>query len=575
MDRLGKVLTAYGLDPTVRSPVGAGWEVAQRWKYLAEEHLFFFCAAVLLPPERMRLGMEPMTGPLAKKGRLYKGGPEVDLSFHQELCRFFDEEGDSAPLVHLEAPRDHFKTTLLVHGRTLRELCRRPSSTFLLVGATMQRQASPYLEVIRRQIEQNDILKCLWPHMRKGKPWSGLAATIGGRPFGVAQDSITATGEGGKITGIHVDRIICDDICVEGNTGTRLRAEKTIQWFRMAPPMVVETGQLELHGTRYKDYDVHGFLRHDDELNSMFNVLRRSWSVCYDDEGEGTLDFDNAHYLFPEEWNPDKCRARFAVMGLVNFSAQFLNDPLPPEAAVLQQDWIDAALYEDDKEPKVMSVYMAMDPSLGDGRDECAIYVVGIDAKGGIWLLHQECGKWTLRQQAERYLRIWAEFNPIAGVVECMGVGAPMEQMIREIAEQKEMYPYIEYIKWQVNKEARIHAVLQPVLEGKRLHIAKQLDNVQLLEQMVRFPKGAYDDRIDALTMAIDCAIRFGHQGRAPSLKPMRTDRKDRYRDIVEGNLNLSREELQSGKYFEAVDALEEQGRNTSRKGRGPSAFAW
>jgi hypothetical protein len=42
MDKLGKVLEAYGMDPSIRTPIGAGWEVAQRWKQLAEEHLYFF-----------------------------------------------------------------------------------------------------------------------------------------------------------------------------------------------------------------------------------------------------------------------------------------------------------------------------------------------------------------------------------------------------------------------------------------------------------------------------------------------------------------------------------------------------
>jgi len=74
---------------------------------------------------------------------------------------------------------------------------------------------------------------------------------------------------------------------------------------------------------------------------------------------------------------------------------------------------------------------------------------------------------------------------------------------------------------------------------------------------MVRFPKGTYDDEIDALTMACDCAIRYGYMGHEKVHTIVRDPLDDPVflRKIREGQINLSMEEIDSGLLHKAIFA--------------------
>jgi len=516
---------------------------------MGRQHLFFFCYAIL---GKQRLGLEPLVGPLARRGTLCSRGPEVDFSFHMEMCRFLDEEAWGAQLTHIEAPRDHFKTTIITVGRTLQLLARDPNTTFLLAGATMDRQAAPFLEACKYEIETNELLRGLYPHLRKGNPWSAKRFRVSGQK-GVREASVSAVGEGGSAASGHFGEIILDDLALEENTLTRARADKTNNWTTMLMPMVNAGGHILLYGTRYKDYDVHGFWER--EMPGQF--LRRSWSALYDDEGNPTLDVDGGNILFPEEWSRERLRERMESMGVLNFSAQYLNDPIPAELAVMKPEWIDLAWEEKAELPTVMTKYIGMDPSLGDGKDKCAIYVVGVDKEDNIHVLRRHVGRWTFAAQSDMFLTVLLEEEPAASIIESMGIGAAIEQLVQEKMEQRGVMSYVEYPRWQVNKEARIQAILQPLLESGRLKILDHLKGSTLVEEMVRFPKGTYDDEIDALTMACDCAIRYGYMGHEKVHTIVRDPLEDPVflRKIREGQINLSMEEIDSGLLHKAIFA--------------------
>ena len=546
MSRYRAVLEAYGFDGGIETPIGAPFDVVERWRVMAEQHLYFFVAAVLLPPNMVKLGMEPMEGALARRGRLYPGGPERDFSFHMEFCRFLDEEASQPGWVHFEAPRDHYKTTCCAYGKILQELCKDPAQTFLLAAATMDRQAGPFLNRCKAEIEGNEVIRTLWPHMGKGKPWSTRMATIRNRPHGVGSPSITAVGEGGSAASGHFDWVLADDLVLEENTQTRERAAKTINWTQMLPPMVNQ--HFWFYGTRYKDYDAHGYWQ--EEMKDEF--LYRSWSALYDDEGKPTLDIESAHVLFPEEWTREKFADRLGKMGVANFSAQYLNDPLPPDIAVLRPDWIEAAYYEDEDLPKSLSTYVAVDPSMGIGRDEAALAAVGIDADKTVWVLDVYAGQWTYRETTERFITQMCDRGAVVGVVESMGLGSAVEQLVREALTERALNLCVEYPHWHPTKEPRVHGTVEPLLEGKRLRIPRRLADSQLIQQMVRFPKGARDDQLDALTMATDCAIRYGFVGKRDAVVA-RPRRKVLLKDVEEGRVHLSAAELEDGMLYRLI----------------------
>jgi len=201
--QLTRVLRLYGLNSVEETFRGQVWEDVEKWRRLGLEDLYFFATVVL---GMTRMGVEPMGGPFARRGKLSENGPEVDFSLHMDMAAVFKGDWDGKSRLHMLVPRDHFKTSLITTAAILQELARDPNQTSLLVGATFKDQAKGFLAAIKNHIDNNPVLRSLYPGLRPGNLWTADRVNVLREVRGVVKEnSILAMAAGGTPESGHYD----------------------------------------------------------------------------------------------------------------------------------------------------------------------------------------------------------------------------------------------------------------------------------------------------------------------------------------------------------------------------------
>lgn len=491
--RVGRILRRYGLEPGTRWWSGRGWEAAEEWRERAKSDLYFLSTVVL---GCSRFGTLPMPGPYGERG----------LSCNEEMCELLNGDwGGKTRALFLE-PRGHFKSTIL-RNYCIQRVLRDPSTTILLMGATLQNQAMRSLVSLKKQFEDNQVLRALFPEIRpmRGR-WTGRQITVT-RPTHRDEATVEVIGFGGEPEGGHYDLIVIDDPVTHENSKTPERQRLLIAWIAGIEPMLNPEGRIVAAGTRYADYDWYGFVER--EASSLWNITVRP--AVYDDAGAPSLDIANAHILFEEEWSRERLQEKLVSIGHSAFSCQYLNDPVPASIAEINHEALHSAFCSvpDDLEA---TYYCALDPATEKGSDEAAVATVGIDSQKVLWVIDVRGGLWDVRENLRQLWESIEEYKPQHSIIEAIGVGAALEQMMMEEMDARGYYPSVEYIKsWEKNLHQMVRTVLIPRLECGKVKIASHLKSTPLLEQLLRFPKSRRDDRLAAMTMAVWTAVQYGH----------------------------------------------------------------
>ena len=213
--------------------------------------------------------------------------------------------------------------------------------------------------------------------------------------------------------------------------------------------------------------------------------------AVYDDAGAPSLDIANAHILFEEEWSRERLQEKLVSIGHSTFSCQYLNDPVPASIAEINHEALHSAFC-----------------SVPDDLEA----TVGIDSQKVLWVIDVRGGLWDVRENLRQLWESIEEYKPQHSIIEAIGVGAALEQMMMEEMDARGYYPSVEYIKsWEKNLHQMVRTVLIPRLECGKVKIASHLKSTPLLEQLLRFPKSRRDDRLAAMTMAGWPAVQYGH----------------------------------------------------------------
>lgn len=149
--------------------------------------------------------------------------PFKQQPFHREWQAMWSER---ISVIH--GPTGFGKTDQLI-GRVLWELGRDPSLRVAIVRKSFD-AAKEIVQKIKRQIEQNKILRAIFPHMRAGNPWSDEVLRLEGAGLDTTTNSVTPFGLDGPLLGKRVDLLVIDDANDPENTRTEESRKKGIKW---------------------------------------------------------------------------------------------------------------------------------------------------------------------------------------------------------------------------------------------------------------------------------------------------------------------------------------------------------
>ena len=442
-------------------------------------------------------------------------------------------------------PRDHGKSRLIAY-RVAWELMRDPTKRVLYISATSN-LAEKQLTFIKGIID-SDIFRRYWPdhiHPEEGKrtKWTNSEIALD-HPLRKAENvrdpSIFTAGLTTSITGMHCDIAVMDDVVVHENAYTEEGRNKVRSQYSLLSSIEGANAQEWVVGTRYhpKDlysdmltmkediYDENGEKEGEQEIYEIFER-------AVEDFGDGT-----GQFLWPRQQRRDGkwfgfdrailAKKRGQYLDRIQFRAQYYNDPSDPdnrpidyekfqyfERKFLKQDgghWY----YNGKRLNLVASVDFAY--SVRKTADYTAIVVIGVDCDNNIYVLDIE--RFRTSDISEYFRYILALYNRWGFRKLCAEVTAAQQAIVKSL-KQDYIAPHglavkveeVRPTRHQGSKEERMEATLIPRYDNMQVFHYRG-GNTQVLEDELVSTNPPHDDVKDALTTAIEHAVKPAQQMR-------------------------------------------------------------
>lgn len=434
------------------------------------------------------------------------------------------------------APRGHAKSTNFTFKDSLHATLYLYKH-YIIILSDSSDQAEGFLSDIKTEMEDNQEIRLDFGN-QQGKVWkSTVILTTGGV-------KIEAIGSGKKVRGRRhgawrPDLLVLDDIENDENVNTPDQRRKLDSWFKKA---------VSKAGDTYTDIMYIGTILHYDSLlsNTLKNPEYESrtyravisfsdrddlwdkWTELYTnlfdpDHKQHAREFYLEHeaemlkgteVLWPEKLDYYKLMVIKVSDGDAAFNSELQNDPIDPDSASFQEEWMD--YYEpelvDFKDIRYVFVG-ANDPSLGKNKksDTSAIINLAVDLYSGY--LYIEMASIEKRKpdqiikdifEANRRLKRDYGKGFYKFGVETVQFQYFFKEVMAQLSAELGEYIPIEEIQSTVNKMLRIES-LQPYI--KNGYIKFNAKHKTLIKQLLEYPMGRNDDGPDALQMAVALAL--------------------------------------------------------------------
>lgn len=304
------------------------------------------------------------------------GRDQLSPTLHGYLCRQFESDHIH---VAIEFPRDHLKTTCgsesasmwwalpftevdeanmrkIGYGDEWIRYMKRVHnpSTRTLIASEVIGNARKIGVRIDGHYRNNAVFRKLFPEIIPSSLRSLNTAEGKKKKSRWNQDSMThkrppgpTEGEGtydfigvkGALQSRHYDRIIEDDLVGEKAVYSESVMETTIEWHRKLPGALTHrddnpdlTGDQIIIGNRWSHKDLNSWIR-ENEPHYQFHNHSAEGGCCDMHPQAGVP-------IWPEMFSMSKLAVIRQTEGSYNYSAQYLNNPVDPEACRFKESWL-------------------------------------------------------------------------------------------------------------------------------------------------------------------------------------------------------------------------------------------
>jgi len=327
-----------------------------------------------------------------------------------------------------------------------------------------------------------------------------------------------AAGVGAAVTGRGADLFVIDDPHSEQDAMSESAFDNAYEWYTSGPRQRLQPGgSIIIVMTRWGKKDLTGRLI----AAQGSDMLADQWEVV---EFPAILPSDKP--LWPEFWSKDALLGIKASLPVQKWSAQWQQEPTNTESAIVKRDWWQ--LWEKEEIPSCKYIIQSYDTAFSkkESSDFSAITTWGIfqPDEGGvdnIVLLDAQRGRWNFPELKEKAYEEHEYWEPDMVIIEAKATGTPLidELRLRGI-------PALGFSPGKgKDKITRMHMVA-PLFEAGVVWAPENKKFAEeLIEEVVSFPNGDYDDFCDSMTVAL---MRF-RQGGFISLNG-EDDQQDFYR---------------------------------------------
>ncbi|OGN35601.1 MAG: hypothetical protein A3F98_02615 [Candidatus Yanofskybacteria bacterium RIFCSPLOWO2_12_FULL_41_8] len=414
--------------------------------------------------------------------------------FHEEIFRILEDEAIS--LAVILAFRGSAKSTLISVAYVLWAVFGIQQKKFVVIVGQTEQKARTYLMNIRRQLENNELLKKdLGPFEEERGPWGATALTIS-----KLNAKIMIASVGQSIRGVlhdehRPDLIILDDVEDLESVKTQESRDKLFNWL---------TGEVIPAGSRKTRIIAIGNLLHDDGLIRRLqksietgrpNSIYREYPIV-DKDGDPLWP---GKYPTPEDIEKE----RMNTITDASWAREYLLKIISTEEQLIRKEWIQCY----DGPPPEENSYCAtgIDPAIS--KDERADFTAMVSAR--------VCGKgknlkiYILPNIVNQRLTFLETIDKAEAISDSMGRS---KLFVEDVSYQAAIIEQLKKDGYPVNgvkvhgqdKYARLSAVSHLLQSGKVLF---PLGSEILSNQILGFGTEKHDDLVDAFTILLSKII--------------------------------------------------------------------
>ena len=327
--------------------------------------------------------------------------PDVNRDWLFDRCREVQLASDG--FLDLWA-REHYKSTIITWGKTIQDILIDPELTVGIFSHTRP-IAKGFLVQIKREFEDNEVLKALYPDVLWGNPakeapkWSEDGGLIVRRKGNPKEATVEAWGlVDGQPTSKHFSLRVYDDVVTRESVTSPEMINKTTDAWDLSQNLGTTDGRVRTIGTRYSLYDTYA------AMLERGSVTPRVHSATHNGRLDGSPVF-----LSREAWDKKLRDSSRAII-----ASQQLQNPMADDDATFRAEWLSS--YE--VRPRTLRVYIMGDPSRGRNAtsDNTAIAVIGVSSSGAKFLLDGFCHRMTLSQRWQALRTLYHRWLDTAGV---------------------------------------------------------------------------------------------------------------------------------------------------------------
>lgn len=417
-------------------------------------------------------------------------------AFHRELYELYEDR--SVTRIGIAAPRGHAKSTVTDLVYMAWEICNRTQRFILLVSDTYS-QAALFLEGLKAEFESNDRLKAFYGDLTTQK-WSEGEIICNGI-------MVKAVGAGMKVRGLKYMEsrptlVICDDLENEELTESMERRAKLERWFNGAViPSLDINGRVIIIGT---------ILHYDSLLAKIVGIDPRTQATLY-------REFEKRVYRAINDWGalwPEHLSIRDLDILKQDYMAkgqgplfyqEYQNDPISDENRKFKLEKF-KYFYEEEIVGRQFNTYITIDRaySLDKTADATGIIVNSVDQDNNWYIRLAERFKGTEKDLIDKIFGLYSYFHPVKFGIEQKAFEYTIKPAMEDEMRKRNTFFLVDPLKdLGRSKSARIEGLV-PRFEAGTVYIKR--DMIDLIDELLKFPKAIHDDLSDALSYQLEVA---------------------------------------------------------------------
>lgn len=205
---------------------------------------------------------------------------------------------------------------------------------------------------------------------------------------------------------------------------------------------------------------------------------------------------DDGSLFFPEKLTDEFLNSAKRTMGSYLFSNQYMNEVIPSDKQTFKREWI--KYYSE--VPSNVYTFIFVDPALSETKtsDYTGIVVVSIDHEKRWYVRYAKRHELSPTELVQFLFRINDEYQPMAIGIESVAYQKALLYFTHEEGLRRNKILPLKEVKAETNKTKpqKIRSLV-PRYEWNHIFHNHGLHDLEM--ELMKFPRGAHDDLIDAL----------------------------------------------------------------------------